>query len=374
MLKVRPVESFAGKLGSTSIDEPDHAVSAAEGAREPLPSSGAAFESGGSNAVAKVKVVGELLKKDARRSASASPKVAAVAVDAVAPFAESTFGVVDLSSLIVAEDLVIGGSSFAKSRVGGTPKRTPLVDGLAVARKKRVQQRPPEQLAAVSGKAAGNGAASAAPEKHKGRDATKSLVRRTPIARAVNGASVGESVAGGGRSGGGGDDKSCKKLALAVKLGSDAKNGEPRKEAKTSGSLGAIGKSKRVDDSRRPKSGVLGKNRSPPSRSSDVKGVPRSQAEIVANSSFSSGTSLESQVQLAIFLVFRATFCASTSKKLKGLGVGAKVALARLPKYRCKRWRRREMSKRRRMFTTCFVLNCSGLTRRYERLNPKFWS
>lgn len=370
MLKVRPVESFAGKLGSTSIDEPDHAVSVAEGARESLPSSGAAFESGGGNAVAKVKVVGELLKKDARRSASASSKVAA-AVDAVAPFAESTFGVVDLSSLIVAEDLVIGGSSFAKPRVGGTPKRTPLVDGLAEARKKRVQQRPPEQLAAVSGKAAGNGAASVAPEKNKGRDATKSLVRRTPIARAVNGGIVGESVAGGGRSGGGGDDKSCKKLAPAVKLGSDAKNGEPRKEAKTSGPVGANVKSKRIDDSRRPKSGVHGKNRSPPSRCSDVKGVPRSQADIVANSSFSSETSLESQVQLAVFLEFRASFCASTSKKQKGLGVAAKVT--RLPKYGCERWRRREMSKRRRMFTMCFVLNCSWLTRRCERLNPKFW-
>jgi len=163
---------------------------------------------------ATVKVVGELLKKDVQ----SVPRTDSV------PFIEPMLNEIDLSSLIIAKDLVIGGSPFVKSDPKSLKKKptttatTPVPEA---ARKKRVQRAAEDSKQKAVGtpsSAKANASPAQAVEKSRPKEAKpSSLVRQAPVTRCSSKDSINGGIVNG-------TDKTKKKLSPKLSLDSRAKD------------------------------------------------------------------------------------------------------------------------------------------------------
>lgn len=226
MLKVQTTETFKNKLSTgngylasdiVKHDEPDHAIgSDVESGRNSLTSTNTfivenKIRSQSQYPSAKVKVVGELLKKDVKCAEVANST----------PFIEPILNGIDLSSLIIAKDMVIGGPPFSK--IDSKCKKSTVDPN----RKKRIQ-RVAEHIDAKQ-KMAGLSITkpSSIGEKTKPKE-IKSVVRRPTVVRSNSKDSVNtfNSIV---------PDKTKKKLA--PKLSLDSKTKEVKKDSKANGKL-----------------------------------------------------------------------------------------------------------------------------------------
>ncbi len=228
MLGLRAAEPFKPELHSKGAyltdeilvvghDEPDRGVgSDVDSGRESLSSTGGgvfcADEKDHVQPPSKVKVVGELLKKDVK---------SVQATNAVSPYVQPMVNGIDLSSLIIAKDIIIGGSPFSKTEP--KPKKASSPD----ERKRRPVDA--KSKAAATGKSAATPAANV--EKPKSKETKLPLLRKQAVVRS----SSKDSVCGlpAPTSPLGGSERL--KSKLSPKLSLDSKTKDAKREAKTNG-------------------------------------------------------------------------------------------------------------------------------------------